>query len=143
MTIQDECVILQENYRQIRNIREDGNKNTENNGVTPPMQTLCLATGAHTAGAECQRAICLHEEWMAEQNIKGRVRLERHHAQTAPCHICLQQPVVEAMYRWCLYRPRTAWLFPLFICHWANRKLIYLQEEQTSFPRGCCLAIGT
>lgn len=107
------------------------------------MQTLCLATGAHTAGAECQRAICLHEEWMAEQNIKGRVRLERHHAQTAPCHICLQQPVVEAMYRWCLYRPRTAWLFPLFICHWANRKLIYLQEEQTSFPRGCCLAIGT
>lgn len=143
MTIQDECVILQENYRQIRNIREDGNKNTENNGVTPPMQTLCLATGAHTAGAECQRAICLHEEWMAEQNIKGCVRLERHHAQTAPCHICLQQPVVEAMYRWCLYRPRTAWLFPLSICHWANRKLIYLQEEQTSFPRGCCLAIGT
>lgn len=31
-------MILQENYRQIRNIREDGNKNTENNGVTPPCR---------------------------------------------------------------------------------------------------------
>ena len=70
LTIQDKCVILQENYRQIRNIREDGNKNTENNGVKSPCR-LYVWRLAHTAGAGCKRAICLHEEWVAEQNIKG------------------------------------------------------------------------
>lgn len=131
MTIQDKCVILQENYRQIRNIREDGNKNTENNGVKSPCR-LYVWRLAHTAGAGCKRAICLHEEWVAEQNIKGGVRLERHHAQTAPCHIFLQQPVVEAMYRWCLYRPRTAWLFPLSVIGQTASLSIYRKNKQAS-----------
>lgn len=63
---------------------------------------------------------------------KGGVRLERHHAQTAPCHICLQQPVVEAMYRWCLYRPRTAWLFPLSVIGQTASLSIYRKNKQAS-----------
>ena len=61
---QDKCVILHKNYRQIRNIREDGNKNTENNGVQSKYG-LHVWRLAHTAGTGCQGATCLHEERMA------------------------------------------------------------------------------
>ena len=39
--------------------------------LNPHADFLCLATGSHGRGLDAKGAICPHEEWVAEQNIKG------------------------------------------------------------------------